>query len=406
VTSRLNGALLFILAAALLGTQPAAAQRPLGPPIGSGGLEGTVQDAPEPEPETPLIPMPVPSAKASGADAALPDRTGHLLGEIEILDIPLNMVPNYRGEMRDIFEELSLYAHQRNPEFIFVTRPGFDLLTWSRREFDLEEIKRPAGVVPPPDTIVPVGAPMRRYIQMLDGFILNGQFCSPLRVPRADLAAMRKQGLTALSIEHCPDIQTAGLGIQAAVDAGVIAHVDTDDEDIFATIPLRRPVPENAGNVQALSEARNFLMFTDTRRTASKEDYLYTLQRTNYDVLVVDAFYNNNQPLTAAEIHSLKFKDLGARRLVLARMDVGYAEDTRFYWQRDWKIGSPSWIKAFGPMGPGQYVVEFWNPAWKAILGRYFAGIMDLGFDGVVIDGAEAYRRFEFMTPLDPAAGM
>ena len=28
------------------------------------------------------------------------------------------------------------------------------------------------------------------------------------------------------------------------------------------------------------------------------------------------------------------------------------------------------------------------NAAWKAIIGKYFAGIMDLGFDGVVIDGA------------------
>ena len=65
----------------------------------------------------------------------------------------------------------------------------------------------------------------------------------------------------------------------------------------------------------------------------------------------------------------------------------------------------PSWIQARAPGRPGSYVVEFWNPAWKAIIGKYFAGIMDLGFDGVVLDGAEAYRRWEFMTPIDATRG-
>ncbi len=31
---------------------------------------------------------------------------------------------------------------------------------------------------------------------------------------------------------------------------------------------------------------------------------------------------------------------------------------------------------------------------------------MDLGFDGVVLDGVEAYRRWEFMTPLDPTQSL
>ena len=82
-------------------------------------------------------------------------------------------------------------------------------------------------------------------------------------------------------------------------------------------------------------------------------------------------------------------------------MSVGFAEDERFYWERDWEVGTPTWIQGLGER-PGQYTVEYWNPAWKAIIGRYFAGIMDLGFDGVVLDGVEAYRRWEFMTPLDP----
>jgi len=107
--------------------------------------------------------------------------------------------------------------------------------------------------------------------------------------------------------------------------------------------------------------------------------------------------------LTKEELHSLKFKQLGARRLVLARLDLGYADDSRFYWQADWSPGTPSWIIGMGPDYPGQYIVEFWNPAWKSIVGNYLAGILDLGFDGVMLDGVEAYRRWEAMTPVSLA---
>jgi len=379
-------------------------ERPLGPPPGIGqGLEGSSTEAPEQrEEDKPLVPVPAPGAKSATQVPDMPSRTRMLLGEIEILDIPLDQIPNYRDSMREIIEELALYAHGRDPKFIVTTRGGFDLLAWSRREFDLAEIKRDPLARIPGDAIMPIGMPMRRYIQQLDGFVLNGQFCAPLRVPRDDLQAMVKMGLKALSIEHCRDIDTASAALRAAIQTSVVAHIDIDDSDIFAAVPRSRPAPENSGNVQVLGAARNMLVMLDTKGYESKEEWLAALQATNYDTLIVDAFYKGDQALTKNEVHSLKFKEMGARRLVLARMSTGYAEDERYYWKREWRIGEPSWIQALGQDRPGQYVVEYWNPAWKAIVGKYFAGIMDLGFDGVVLDGVEAYRRWEFMTPLDP----
>lgn len=385
-----------------------AQQRQLGPPPGAGaGLEGakTDDEAPKP-PEAPLLPVPAAKARPSlTPDAAEPpDRTRMLLGEVEVLDIPLQSIPNYRDYMRTMVEDLSIYAHGRNPKFVMVTRPGFDLTTWSRREFDLDEIKRDRLKVSP-DSIVPVGTPLRRYLQRIDGVLLNGQFCAPLRVPRADVAAMMKQGLKMLSVDHCDDASAASAGLQAAVRMGVVAHMDLDTDDVFDRVPTRRPVPENPANVETLADARNMLMMLDSKVYGSKEEWLAALTATNYDVIVTDAFYRGNQPLSKDAIHGLKFKQMGARRLVLARLSLGYAEDERYYWQRDWKIGAPSWIQGRAPGRPGSYVVEFWNPAWKAVIGKYFAGIMDLGFDGVVLDGVEAYRRWEFMTPLDATHG-
>jgi endo-alpha-1,4-polygalactosaminidase (GH114 family) len=395
---------LATLVGLLVTAAPAGAQqRQLGPPAGAGdGLEGTAPETPPAPEEAPLIPIPVPKPKPATPVEGItpPDRTKQLLGEVEVLDIPLAQIPNYRDYMRQTIEDLSIYARGRNPKFIIVTRPGFDLLTWSRREFDLEDIKRDRNARVSPDSIVPAGSYMRRYIQRIDGVMLNGEFCAPLRVPRDELVGAQKQGIRLFSIEHCSDGATAAAARQSAIGAGVVAHIDTDAEDTFARVPAHKPSPENAGNVEALAQARNMLVMLDNRTYGSKEEWLGALQATNYDVLVTDAFYKGNQPLSKDDIHTLKFKQMGARRLVLARINLGYAEDERYYWQRDWKIGTPSWIQATTGT-PGTYVVEFWNPAWKAIIGKYFAGIMDLGFDGVVLDGVEAYRRFEFMTPLD-----
>lgn len=395
---------------AALAMSAAAQQRQLGPPAGAGtGLEGS-SEAEEPAAKTDAPVVPVPPSKARPATLnpevdTSTERARMLLGEVEVRDIPLTSIPNYREYMRAMVEDLSIYAHGRNPKFVVVTEPGFDLTGWSRREFDLEELKRDRNAKISPDAIVPVGTPMRRYLQRIDGLLLNGQFCAPLRVPRADLAAMMKQGVKMLSVDHCADAAQGSAALQAAVRMGVVAHIDLDENDVFDRVPTRRPSPENSGNVEVLADARNMLMMLDSRAYGSKEEWIAALAATNYDVVVTDAFYRGNLPLSKDAIHSLKFKQMGARRLVLARLSLGYAEDERYYWQRDWKIGAPSWIQARAPGKPGSYVVEFWNPAWKAIIGKYFAGIIDLGFDGVVLDGVEAYRRYEFMTPIDAPTG-
>ncbi len=383
-----------------------AQERPLGPPPGVGqNLEGQATEPLEQREESPLIPVaPGQGPFSNGTTPDLLSGTRMILGDLNILDIPLQDIPNYRSYMRDMVEELALYAQRRDPNFIVVTRPGFDLLTWSQREYDLAEVKRDPDLNITPDAIAPAGMPMRRYIQAIDGIVLNGQFCAPLRVPQSDLRGMLNLGLQALSIEHCRNTDMASAGLNAAINTNVVAHIDLDGKDTFDRIPAARPSPENSENVENLRAARNMLVSLRSRSFGSRREWLGALQDTNYDVLMVDAFYNGNEPLTKDDVHQLKFKQMGARRLVLALMNIGYADDERYYWQRDWQIGAPTWIKAHGPDHPGQYVIEFWNPAWKAIVGRYFQGLMDLGFDGVVLDGAEAYRRWEFMTPIDPKA--
>ena len=400
-------AIAIILASALaLTANHAIAQQVRKPPPEAADLEGGDIGGGPPTSEPEEIPELKPQDDITSIKALppeLPDRTIELLGDTNIiLDIPIKQIPNYRDEMRKIIEELSGYARSRTPGFTILTFGGFDLFTWSQREFNLTELKRPAVMKPEQvaETELPVGFPMRRYQQRVDGFILDGFFCSPIRVPIADVEAMRAQSLKALSVDHCPAERVQSV-FQQARKEGIVAHVDADLKRQYSDVPNVRPNPENSANVQDITAAKSMLINLDNKKYGNKADWLLALKNTNYDILVVDGFYNGNQALTKAEVNGLKFKKIGARRQVLAWIEIGQASDDKYYWQREWQVGNPSWVHALDRANPGKYHVEFWNPAWKAIVGKTFSGLVDLGFDGIVISGVEGYRRWEFMTPVN-----
>ena len=84
--------------------------------------------------------------------------------------------------------------------------------------------------------------------------------------------------------------------------------------------------------------------------------------------------------------------------LILAYVDIGQAEDWRWYWQSGWKIGDPAWIVAGDPDGwDGCYPVAYWYPEWEDIV-IYGSGgrsqveeTLKAGFDGIYLDWVEAY---------------
>ena len=114
--------------------------------------------------------------------------------------------------------------------------------------------------------------------------------------------------------------------------------------------------------------------------------------------MVVDPCFNE-EPLTAAEVAGLKKKASGAKRLVLAYMSIGEAEDYRWYWQKDWDSNSPAWLDKANPEWPGCYKVKYWDPAWQEIVvdgpHSYLEQIVQAGFDGVYLDIIDAFEYFE-----------
>ncbi len=84
--------------------------------------------------------------------------------------------------------------------------------------------------------------------------------------------------------------------------------------------------------------------------------------------------------------------------IILAYVDIGQAEDWRWYWQEGWQPGNPAWIVGEDPNGwAGNYPVAYWNTVWEEIAVYGYQGqslvqaTVDAGFDGIYMDWVEAF---------------
>jgi hypothetical protein len=311
-------------------------------------------------------------------------------------------IPDYRGSLRTMIAELSGYAKGRNPDFLIITREGIGLTVKEKREADVERLLHPAvnGEEPP---TMPIGSPHRRFVRALDAVVMNDQYCVPVEdstASRGFIRMLQDTGLKVMSVDHCADRVAVAKALVAARQDNVLAYADTlpQGQD---RVPRDPPAGENANNINGLGDARNILFLDGNAGYASKDDLVLAVEGTNWDIVVLDAFHRDRTPLTRDDVFKMKFKKVGTRRLMIARLQISQARDTRFYWKSDWQLGSPEWISAPVVSQPGTYDVKFWSAEWQAIVGRTFTALMDLGFDGVVIEGPDAYKPLEAKIPLD-----
>lgn len=156
---------------------------------------------------------------------------------------------------------------------------------------------------------------------------------------------------------------------------------------------------ENAGNIFTMGDVRNYLYLISTGGYADKQSYLSAIAATNFDLVLIDAFYDDAL-LTSAEVQSLKTKANGGKRLVLAYMNIGAAESYRYYWQDDWKLNHPGWLEKPYDGYEDEIWVKFWKKDWQEIIfgndDSYTKKIIDAGFDGAYLDNVEAYYFLYF----------
>jgi cysteinyl-tRNA synthetase len=100
------------------------------------------------------------------------------------------------------------------------------------------------------------------------------------------------------------------------------------------------------------------------------------------------------------------------KRLILAYLSIGEAEDYRPYWQQRWKKNPPAWLGKLNPNWDGNYKVRYWLNEWQVIILHQLEAIVASGFDGVYLDIVDAWdywsdsftytQKTEIASPDDP----
>ena len=175
-------------------------------------------------------------------------------------------------------------------------------------------------------------------------------------------------------------------------------------------VVLSLPLMLAAGSGQVLaSDARQRLSTVASWHYQLQNIDVAALSKSDADLLVVDHAHSPPDgpqvPLTKAEVDSLKTRPDRRRRIVLAYMSIGEAEDYRYYWRPEFTVARPAWYEAPSRQWPDNHHVHYWMDDWKDIIfrgpGSYLSRIQDAGFDGVYLDRVDAYER---LSKLQPAA--
>lgn len=293
----------------------------------------------------------------------------------------IKAVVDHVQEMRNFIQEISAYARTNKPGFLIVSQDALPLLT---------------------STGDSTGIPDTAYLNAIDGVGQEEVYYGYNNVddattPTADRNAYLKmlryaerKGKPALVTDYCYTPSKVNASYANNFSQGFISYVATQRQ--LDNIATNAPYNVHAGNVNTLADAKNFLYLINPHKYNSKKQFLDLLKATNFDVLILDGFFNDDsEPLTAADVQSLKTKANGGKRIVLAYVAIGHAEDYRAYWKDEWLTNPPAWLDiAEDPEWEGNYMARYWMADWKKIVygndTSYIKKFTNVGFDGAYLD--------------------
>ena len=302
-------------------------------------------------------------------------------------------VLDYREEMRRFIERIAQFAHGQRRNFIVVVQNGLDLI---EKSIDGDETR---------------SVPARTYLRSIDGVLVEtlhyGAAEPDMPIPERDretrIAQAKKArdaGLVVLALEFGRKPETVREAEKLNRALGFVPLTVGQRAEAINRLPSfpSRPYRENPNSVISLRSVSNFGYLRDSSTYGTQEEFALAMHGTNFDMLVVDVFHGR-RPLSRRAVETLKFKKLGARRLVLAYVDIGSAARYRYYWQPEWQRGSPPFLSDADPQDPDRHFVEYWDPRWQQIVSgdtqSYVYGVIAQGFDGIVLGGVDTYRFFE-----------
>lgn len=165
----------------------------------------------------------------------------------------------------------------------------------------------------------------------------------------------------------------------------------------------------------------NVHFWTYLLQNVEVEENIDALVNSHYDLVVIDDVrtifdlidYDMSDAVSQIKNSS---NSLGQDKIVVAYIDIGEAEDYRWYWEDGWKIGDPEFIVVEDPDGwSGNFPVKYWDEDWKDIIiydeSSYLNQLLEDGFDGIYLDWIEAFEDDDVIAKakqdeVDPAEEM
>lgn len=302
-------------------------------------------------------------------------------------DIPDDI--DLREEMRGFVIEISEYVKAFDATFLVIPQNGIELVS-SNGESD--------------------GPLHTAYLDAIDGHGQEDLFYGYNRDDKATpdsentylcsfLDKSMAERNTILVTDYCSTHSNMGDSYTRNQAKGYVSFA-ADDRELDRIPAYPDPIyGENEEEIQALPDVQNFLYMINPGNFATRQDFIKAVTSTNYDLLIMDLFFNDDSEFTREEITQLKLKENGGTRLVVSYMSIGEAEDYRYYWQNEWNKNPPSWMAGENPNWKGNYKVWYWEEEWQAIIygshESYLGKILNAGFDGVYLDIIDAYEYYE-----------
>ncbi len=295
---------------------------------------------------------------------------------------------DFRQEMRDFVIGINQYAKAESTNFIVIPQNGQELVTLNGEED---------------------GTPATLYLNAIDGVgredLFYGYDDDNVATPTSEkdymvsfLDICEANNVDVLTTDYCWTESKMDDSYAQNVAKAYISFAAPDRElNIIPDYPAL-PNNVNSNDISSLSGAKNFLYLLNPEAYTAKQEFIDAISETNYDVIIIDCFFNE-VILTESDVAQLNVKKNGGSRLVISYMSIGEAEDYRFYWQTEWSSSHPDWIEAENPDWEGNFKVKYWETEWQNIIfgstNSYLDKILNSGFDGVYLDIIDAFEYFE-----------
>jgi len=226
--------------------------------------------------------------------------------------------------MRNLVQNISAYAKETKPSFVVIPQNGPELLTTNGE----------------PDGLLSMA-----YLDAINGIgredLFYGYTHDNIVTPVSErnylislMGVAENNGVEVLVTDYCSTPSFVDDSYAQNTANGYVSFAaDHRELDNIPAYP-ESPYKVNNSNVTSLAEAKNFLYLINPSSFTSKDAFLDAIKETNYDVIVIDLFYDG-VALGSSEVASLRNKATGSSRLVLAYMSIGEAEDYRYYWRTE-----------------------------------------------------------------------